>query len=186
MSRVGNLPVKIPDGVSVEQKGVELFVSGPKGNLSSPLPHGIQMRQVEDNSIKQIVLERKSDEQSLVALHGTVRALLSNNVKGVSEGWERDLELVGVGYRVQLKGKQLVFALGYSHDIHFDIPESVTAKVTDQTKLNLACIDKQVLGQAAAQIRSFRPPEPYKAKGIRYADEVIVRKAGKAGKAGGK
>ena len=127
-------------------------------------------------------MKRKGDEPRLRALHGTTQVLLKNNVQGVSQGWERSLELIGVGYRAQLKGKDLVLSLGYSHEIHYPLPQGVEAKVTDQTKINLSCIDKQKLGQAASEIRNLRPPEPYKGKGVRYAGEHIIRKAGKSGK----
>ena len=156
-----------------------MLTKGPKGQISSPLPEGIELKQ-EGNVLN---LLRQNKESELKAIHGTARMLLYNNIVGVSKGWSKNLELVGVGYRVQLKAKTLIFSLGYSHDINFPLPENVEVKITDQTKLNLNCIDKQKLGQIASQIRSLRPPEPYKGKGVRYVDERIIRKSGKSAKA---
>ena len=179
MSRIGNNPIKLPDGVSVQiEGGSQILTKGPKGELRSALPENIELKELE--SI--IHLKRKGDEPRLRALHGTTQVLLKNNVHGVSQGWEKSLELVGVGYRAQLKVKDLVLSLGYSHEIHYPLPQGVDAKITDQTKINLSCIDKQKLGQVASEIRSLRPPEPYKGKGVRYAGEHIIRKAGKSGK----
>ena len=179
MSRIGNSPIKIPDGVSVRVEGKgQILTKGPKGELCSLLPENIELKE-QDSTIR---LTRKGDEPPLRALHGTAQVLLKNNVHGVSQGWEKSLELVGVGYRAQLKGKDLVLSLGYSHEIHYPLPEGVEAKIKDQTKISLSCIDKQRLGQAASEIRSLRPPEPYKGKGVRYVGEHIIRKAGKSGK----
>lgn len=182
MSRIGKALVKLPQGVSLAVKDRSIAVKGPLGELHSPLPEGISLEQ-SDSSVE---LKRASDERALRALHGTARALLQNTVQGVSKGWEKRLELVGVGYRAQLKGKELVFSLGYSHEVRYPLPAAVTATVTDQTKIDLKSIDKQKLGQVASEIRALRPPEPYKGKGVKYADEKIRRKAGKAGKAGKK
>ena len=179
MSRVGKAPISIPSGVDVKVEGVEILVKGPKGQLKSPLPDGIQF----ENQDGTIVLKRKDDSRYLRERHGMTRALLNNCVLGVSTGWQKNLDLVGVGYRVQLKGKELVFLLGYSHDIHYKVPEGITVQVTDQTKIEVSGIDRQKVGQVASEIRSLRPPEPYKGKGIKYRDEEIRRKAGKAGKA---
>ena len=182
MSRVGNATIKVPGNVELKVMGNEINVKGPQGELKTPLPAGITIEQ-KDGEVK---VKRANDTRELRAMHGTVRSLLSNCVHGVSEGWKKRLELVGVGYRAQMKGKELVLSLGYSHEIRYPLPESVKAAVTDQTKVDLESIDKQKLGQVASEIRSLRPPEPYKAKGVRYEGEHIRRKAGKAGKAGKK
>ena len=178
MSRIGNIPIKLPDGVSLKVDGKGLLAKGPKGELRSLLPEGIELK--EEASI--VHLTRKNDEPQIRALHGTTQVLLKNNIHGVSQGWDRSLELMGVGYRAQLKGKELVLSLGYSHEIRYPLPEGVDAKVTDQTKIALSCIDKQKLGQVASEIRNLRPPEPYKGKGIRYTGEHIIRKSSKSGK----
>ena len=179
MSRIGNSPIKLPDGVTIRLEGKDqIHIKGPKGELCSSLPENITLK--EEGSI--VRLTRKGDEPRLRALHGTAQVLLRNNVYGVSQGWEKSLELVGVGYRAQLKGKDLVLSLGYSHEIHYPLPEGIEVKIKDQTKISLSCIDKHKLGQAASDIRSLRPPEPYKGKGVRYAGEHIIRKAGKSGK----
>ncbi len=182
MSRVGNAPIKLPSGVSFKVEGNEIAVKGPKGEMKSPLPAGISIE--EDGGLVQ--LKRKDDSRTQKANHGMARALLNNNVLGVSTGWKKNLELVGVGYRAQLKGKELVFSLGYSHEVRYGLPEGIKAQVTDQTRIELESIDRQRVGQVAAEIRALRPPEPYKGKGVKYADEQIRRKAGKAGKAGKK
>ncbi len=178
MSRIGKSPIKIPEGVSVQAKDDFIFVKGPKGELQSILPNNIKLE--EKDAI--IRLERTGNEPSVRSLHGTAQVLLKNNIHGVSQGWEKILELIGVGYRVQIKEKTLVFSLGYSHDLHYLLPNEIEAIVKDQTKITLKSIDKQKLGQTASEIRNLRPPEPYKGKGVRYADEHIVRKAGKSTK----
>ncbi|MBX7056496.1 MAG: 50S ribosomal protein L6 [Leptospirales bacterium] len=182
MSRVGKALINMPAGVTVSLRDGAIAVKGPLGELQSPLPAGISLEQ-KDGALE---LRRANDERELRALHGTARALLQNTVLGVSKGWEKRLELIGVGYRAQLKGKELVFSLGYSHEVRYALPAAVAATVTDQTKIDLKSIDKQKLGQVASEIRALRPPEPYKGKGVKYADETIRRKAGKAGKAGKK
>jgi large subunit ribosomal protein L6 len=182
MSRVGKAPIKLPSGVEVKVAENEVIAKGSLGEMRSPLPDGITL-EVSDGMV---TLSRKDDSRYYKERHGLARALLNNNVLGVSTGWKKNLELVGVGYRVQLKGNELVFALGYSHEIRYPLPEGVKAQVTDQTKVELSGVDRQRVGQVAAEIRSFRPPEPYKGKGVKYADETIRRKAGKAGKAGKK
>lgn len=180
MSRIGNSPIKLPEGVSVQIEGQDsILTKGPKGELRSSLPKNIELKKEEGSTIR---LTRRGDEAPLRALHGTAQVLLKNNVHGVSQGWERSLELIGVGYRAQLKGKELVLSLGYSHEIHYPLPEGVEAKIRDQTKISLSCIDKQKLGQVASEVRSLRPPEPYKGKGVRYTGEHIIRKEGKSGK----
>ncbi len=180
MSRVGKAAIPLPNGVQVSTKGRELVVKGPLGEIQSPLPNGIEL-ETEGTTIR---LVRKSEERTVRAQHGMARAILNNCVLGVSKGWQKKLELVGVGYRAQLKGNELAFSLGYSHDVRYPLPAGVKAAVTDQTKIVLDGVDRQKIGQVAAEIRALRPPEPYKGKGIKYSDEVIRRKAGKTGKAG--
>lgn len=178
MSRVGKKPIPLPAGVKVtiaEQLGVE----GPKGKLVVPIPHGVR---IEKNDA---TLEVKRDGDSYAALHGLTRALASNAVVGVSAGFTRELDIVGIGYRAEVKGNVVVFILGYSHPIEFVLPAGIDAKVDKNTHLVLSGIDKQALGQVAANIRELRPPEPYKQKGIRYTGEVLRKKVGKTG-AGGK
>ncbi|MCB1164704.1 MAG: 50S ribosomal protein L6 [Leptospiraceae bacterium] len=182
MSRVGKAPIKLPSGVELNVQGSTVNIKGPKGNLESPLPEGISL--AVDSGVA--TLTRSDESKKQRERHGLARALLQNCVTGVSDGWTRNLELVGVGYRAQLKGKELVLSLGYSHEIKYPLPAGIEAQVTDQTRVQLTGIDRQKLGQVASEIRSFRPPEPYKGKGVRYAGEQIRRKAGKAGKAGKK
>ena len=188
MSRIGKNPITLPEGVlvslvSMQTGASELLVKGPKGSLRSPLPRYLHFKQ-EANTLK-ILCDDHLDKAAR-SMYGTVRALLANNVKGVHEGWHIQLELVGVGYRAQVKGRLLVLSLGYSHDISYLLPEGISAEVKNQTQINLSSIDKQRIGQVASEIRAFRPPEPYKGKGIRFANEEIRRKAGKSGKATGK
>jgi large subunit ribosomal protein L6 len=152
-------------------------VKGPKGTLVSPLPAGIRCS-LENG---EAVLARRNDERTQRALHGLARALLANAVKGVSTGWTRDLEIQGIGYRATVAGKNVEFALGYSHPVVYPIPEGVAIAVEKQTRVSVSGPDRQKVGQVAAEIRSLRPPEPYKGKGIRYADEVIKKKVGKTG-----
>ncbi len=180
MSRIGKNPIDLPDGVSVRVEGARVLAKGSKGELSSPLPKGIELSE-EDSRVRLVCDGNNSTD--LGAMYGTVRALLANNIRGVSQGWDITLELVGVGYRAQVKGQNLSLSLGYSHNIHYSLADGIVATVKDQTKINLSSIDKQKLGQAAAEIRSMRPPEPYKGKGVRYSDEHIIRKAGKSAKA---
>lgn len=181
MSRVGRLPVKIPDGVTVEVSAAAALVKGPKGDASVPVPDKVSVEQKDG----QLVVGRQGDERQERALHGLTRKLLENAVVGVSTGFTRTLEISGVGYRADLKGSVIHFSLGYSHPILFQLPEGVTAKIDRQVVVTLEGPDRQVLGQAAAQIRKLRPPEPYKGKGIKYAEEKIRRKSGKAAGAAG-
>ena len=176
MSRVGKLPVKLPDGVSINLSEGEIGVKGPKGTATVPVPSAISV----DAQDSQVVLGREGEDRRARALHGLTRKLLDNAVVGVSVGFSRKLEISGVGYRAELKGQVIHFSLGYSHPILYQLPEGVTAKIGRQVELTLQGPDKQVLGQAAAQIRQLRPPEPYKGKGIKYAEETIRRKSGKA------
>ena len=178
MSRIGKLPVSVPDGVQVEIQGQAVTVRGPKGSLSLTAHPALQVA-VED---RQIVCRRSSDEKSHKALHGLTRSLIRNMVDGVQKGFERRLDLVGVGYRASLLGQgYLNLALGYSHPIVYPIPAGIKVEVKDQTQILISGIDKQLVGAVAAKIRSFRPPEPYKGKGVKYGDERIRRKAGKTG-----
>jgi large subunit ribosomal protein L6 len=178
MSRVGKKPIPVPAAVKI-QVGEELRVEGPKGKLSVPIPQGVRIEQ-NDGMLN---LVRESDQYA--AAHGLTRALTANAVTGVATGWTRELDIVGIGYRVDLKGKTAVFTLGYSHAIEFLLPEGVDMKVDKQTHIVLTSHDRQLLGQVAANMRSLRPPEPYKNKGIRYTGEVLRKKVGKSG-AGGK
>lgn len=178
MSRIGKLPVQIPKGVSVNLEKNKLTFEGSKGKLTLQLPREI-VAEIDDEKIK-IVL--KGRDQKAKALHGTYRALVANNVKGVEEGWEKTLELVGTGYRVELKGDTLVLLLGFSHPVEIKVPEGIQFKV-DKTLITIYGVDKEKVGQIAANIRSIRTPEPYKGKGIRYKDEVVRRKPGKAARA---
>lgn len=178
MSRIGKLPVPVPAGVKVTLDGNTMTVNGPKGSLTQDLHERMTIAVETD----QIVVSRPSDEKQDAALHGLTRALINNMVVGVTTGFQKDLEINGVGYRAEVSGKVLTLSLGYSHPVVYQMPEGVSVEVEKQTKLSVKGIDKQLVGSAAAKIRSFRKPEPYKGKGIKYADEHIVRKAGKAGK----
>jgi len=177
MSRIGKLPVKLPQGVQLTVGKSEVGVKGPKGTVTTPLPGGITCK-VEGSEAQ---LARRNDERQQRALHGLARALLANAVKGVSTGWTRDLDIQGIGYRATVQGKNVEFALGYSHPITFPIPEGISVTVEKQTRVSVSGVDRQKVGQVAAEIRSLRPPEPYKGKGIRYLDEVIKKKVGKTG-----
>lgn len=176
MSRIGRRPIPIPDGVSVAVDGRRVEVKGPKGQLDWLLPDGISLR-VEEKVAR---LERSSDDRKSRALHGLAGALVANMIRGVSEGFSKSLELVGVGYRAAAKGKGVELSLGFSHPVYYEPPDGVKIDVPSPTKLVVSGVDKQKVGQVAAEIRRFRPPEPYKGKGIRYEGEEIRRKAGKA------
>ena len=177
MSRIGKKEIALPKGVEVRQDGNTVVVKGSKGTLSTALVPGISMS-VENNVVK---FERKDDEGKTRAFHGLMRALVANNVRGVSEGFRRELDIVGVGYRAEVKGREVVFALGYSHPVRFAIPEGIDITIDAKTNhITITGVDKQRVGQTAAEIRSLREPDPYKGKGIKYSDEVIRRKAGKA------
>ncbi|MEM7249137.1 MAG: 50S ribosomal protein L6 [Acidobacteriota bacterium] len=177
MSRVGSKQLGLPSGVKIDVEEGCLKVQGPKGNLTTPLPPGISAA-VEDGQLK---FTRANEERQSRAFHGLARALAANAVTGVSQGFEKRLEIVGVGYRAAMKGKTLNMALGYSHEVDFPVPEGIEISVEDNTKLVVKGIDKQAVGQVAAKIRALRPPDPYKGKGIRLSDEVIRTKAGKSG-----
>ena len=178
MSRIGKKPIPLPNGVKV-QIGDQLQVTGPKGSLTVPIPQGISIEQA--NGVLNI--KRASDEHA--ALHGLTRALAANAVQGVSAGFTRELDIVGIGYRADVKGKIATFTLGYSHPIEFLLPDGVDMKIDKQTHLVLTGHDRQMLGQVAANIRALRKPDPYKNKGVRYTGEVLRKKVGKTG-AGGK
>ena len=178
MSRVGKKPIPLPNGVKVTF-GDTLLVEGPKGKLTVPVPQGITIEKVDGR------LELRRDGDQYAALHGLTRALTANAVTGVSTGFTRELDIVGIGYRADVKGGVVSFTLGYSHPIEFVLPAGVDCKIDKQTHLVLSGHDKQVLGQVAANIRALRPPEPYKQKGIRYTGETVRKKVGKTG-AGGK
>jgi large subunit ribosomal protein L6 len=178
MSRIGKLPIEVPSGVEVKVEGALATVTGPRGTLTQTLPTQISVRQ-EGN---QILVERPDDEREHRALHGLVRSLVANMVEGVTKGFEKQLEIQGVGYRVQAQGPDLVFSLGYSHQIPVKAPEGITFEVSAPTRFSVKGIDKQQVGQVAAEIRRLRKPDPYKGKGVRYAGEQIRRKAGKTAK----
>jgi large subunit ribosomal protein L6 len=177
MSRIGRLPIALPAGVKVHVTDRTVRVEGPKGALRQELPRQVAV-QVEGDHVR---VSRENDESRARGMHGLARKLLANMVRGVSEGFTRSLEISGVGYRAEAKGRILMLSLGYSHPIAYQLPEGVTAKVDKQVSITLEGIDNQLLGEVAASIRRLRPPEPYKGKGIRYASETIRRKAGKAG-----
>jgi large subunit ribosomal protein L6 len=177
MSRIGKKEIPLPKGVEVHQDGDAVVVKGPKGSLKTAMIPGISMA-VENNVVK---FARRDEEGRTRAFHGLMRALVANNVKGVSEGFKRELDIIGVGYRAEVKGREVVFQLGYSHPIRFSIPEGIEITVDAKTgHITVTGIDRQKVGQTAAEIRSLREPDPYKGKGIKYSDEVIRRKAGKA------
>jgi len=181
MSRIGRKPIPEVKGVKVEQKDGVLKVHGPKGELSARIPGTIGL-EIKDNAVH---LTRSLEGKKFKALHGTWRALVNNMVKGVSEGFVKRLEIVGVGYKAELKGKKIQLALGYSHPILFTPPEGIKIEIPAPTNITVSGIDKQLVGQVAAKLRSFRPPEPYKGKGVKYEGEYIRRKAGKAAAAAG-
>lgn len=178
MSRIGKKPIEIPKGVSAELKGREIKVKGPKGALQRELPVDVSVS-VEGEVID---VKRAAEGRRFGAFQGLTRALIANMVKGVHEGFQKKMSLVGVGYRVALEGRKLVFNVGYSHQISFELPQGIEAEITDKGgNFVIRGADKELVGHVCAKIRSFRSPEPYKGKGIRYADEVVRQKAGKAG-----
>ena len=176
MSRVGRMPIPLPSTVEVDVADSGITVSGPKGALSHSLPGGITVRREEN----ELIVERESDQRQHRALHGLTRSLVNNMVMGVTEGFEKRLEIIGTGYRAQPTSKGLTIAVGYSHPVVFEAPEGVALAV-EGPRVVVSGIDKQLVGEIAAQIRRIRPPEPYKGKGIRYLGEAVRRKAGKAG-----
>ncbi len=182
MSRVGRKIIVVPSSVKVQVSESVLDVQGPKGKLSTPVPPGIKFA-LEGQELR---CQRTSDERQLRAFHGMARALAQNAIKGVTEGFSKDLDIVGVGYRAQLDGNKVVFALGFSHPIEYKVPDGIKIAVEKQTRLTVSGIDRQKVGQVAAEIRGLRRPDPYKQKGIRYVGELLKKKAGKAGATGAK
>lgn len=178
MSRIGKMPITIPVGVKVEISEKKVIVSGPKGNLNQKLPDGVEVK-IEGNIVKVV---KKSESSETSAIQGTIRSIIANMVKGVADGWTKKLELVGTGYRAELSEKKIVMSIGYSHPVEIDAPEGISFGV-DKTLITVLGADRQLVGQVAAKIRDARPPEPYKGKGIKYLDEVVRRKPGKAAKA---
>jgi large subunit ribosomal protein L6 len=177
MSRIGKKPIPLPQGVKYEVKGNTIVVQGPKGQVQAHMPAGVKLKTADGH----IQVERDSDQYA--AVHGLARALVNNAVEGVTRGWTKDLEIVGIGYRAELKGKNtVVFTLGYSHPIEFPLPTGITIGIDPkQTKLTVNGIDRQRVGQVAADMRSLRPPDPYKQKGVRYVGERLKKKVGKTG-----
>ncbi|MEI8333236.1 MAG: 50S ribosomal protein L6 [Chloroflexota bacterium] len=182
MSRIGRLPITVPAGVDVTLDGTFITVTGPKGTLTRTLTDRVTVGR-EDG---RILVTRQSEDKTTKSLHGLTRTLIANMVEGVTNGYRKKLEITGVGYRAALQGTKLQLNLGYSHPIEIDPPAGIAFEVETPTKLAVVGIDKELVGQLAAQVRSMRKPEPYKGKGVRYAGEVVRRKAGKAGKVGGK
>ncbi len=182
MSRVGRKVIVVPANVKVSVKDTEIEVQGPKGKLTTPVPPGISFALAGT----ELSCKRSNDERQQRAFHGLARALAQNAIKGVTEGFSKDLDIVGVGFRATVEGKKVVFALGYSHPVEFPIPEGIQIAVDKQTRVTVSGIDRQKVGQVAAEIRGLRKPDPYKQKGIRYVGEVLKKKAGKAGATGAK
>ena len=180
MSRIGRKPVPIPQGVKVEVTDGTVRAEGPKGKLTQPIPAPLSAK-IEGNVL---LIARPDDDRHVRALHGLTRALMANMVSGVKDGFERKLEIVGIGYRAQMQGKAIQLALGYSHPVIFPLPDGITAEIDKQTAITLRGADKALLGETAAKLRALRKPDPYKGKGIRYSDEYVRRKVGK--KAGAK
>ena len=179
MSRIGRMPISVPSGVSVDIDGSTVTVKGPKGTLTHQVAEPITITKAEDGTLE---VARPNDERLSRSLHGLTRTLVNNMVVGVTDGYSKALEISGTGYRVVAKGSALEFSLGYSHPVVVDAPEGITFAVESPTKFSVAGIDKQKVGEVAANLRKLRKPDPYKGKGVRYAGEVIRRKAGKAGK----
>ena len=178
MSRVGKAPIVIPKGVDVKSDGNAVRVKGPKGELTTRVPTGLTVS-IENGVVR---FSRSSEEPQQRAFHGLLRSLVANSVEGVTKGFSKDLEIVGVGYKAEVKGRAVIFSLGYSHPVNFPIPEGISVNLDAKAgKLTVSGADRQKVGQTAAEIRKLRVPDPYKAKGIKYAEEVIRRKVGKAG-----
>lgn len=178
MSRIGKKPIPIPKGVTVKVDAGGVDVKGPKGQMRQALPPGVVVA-VEDGQI--LARRERPDDKALGKFHGLARSLVANAVLGVNEGWKRELDIVGVGYRAEIKGKQVHFALGYSHPVIFDIPAGIDVAIEKQTHVTVTGVDRQLVGQVAANIRSLRKPDPYQQKGVRYMGEVLKKKAGKTG-----
>ncbi len=181
MSRIGNKPITIPKDVEVKIEDKRIVIKGPKGELEERILPGIRVEVIE--GLIKVINDQPEDKQHR-AWHGLLRSLLANMVQGVTEGWKKELELVGVGYRAKLEGRKLILSVGYSHNVEIEVSEDLEVKVDKNTQITVQGIDKYKVGQLAANIRAVRSPEPYKGKGIRYKGEIVRRKAGKAGKAG--
>lgn len=177
MSRIGKKPIAVPKGVTVKVHAGAVEVQGPKGKLTQAFPAGIKF----ELSNGELVATPNSDSADLNKFHGLARSLVANAVAGVTDGFKRELDIVGVGYRAELKGKQVIFALGYSHAVVFDIPNGIDVAIDKQTHITVTGVDRQLVGQVAANIRRLREPDPYKQKGVRYTGEVLKKKAGKTG-----
>jgi large subunit ribosomal protein L6 len=177
MSRIGKRPIRIPKGVTVAIEPTAVEVKGPKGTLRQPLPRGVFFEQEDGHLVAKI----EGEPRQMSKFHGLGRSLVANAVKGVHEGFRRDLDIVGIGYRAELKGRQVVFALGYSHPVVFEIPKGIDIAIEKQTHITVTGIDRQLVGQVAANIRALRKPDPYKQKGVRYTGEVLKKKVGKTG-----
>ena len=177
MSRIGKKPIPIPKGVTVAVASGAIEVKGPRGALATPFPPGVTFEVVDGHIQARTIREDKE----LGKFHGLARSLVANAVKGVTEGFKKELDIVGIGYRAEVKGRQVVFALGYSHPVVFDIPQGIDITIEKQTHITVTGIDRQLVGQVAADIRSFRKPDPYKQKGVRYTGEVLKKKVGKTG-----
>lgn len=178
MSRIGKKPIPVPKGVTVKVDATGVDVKGPKGQMRQALPPGVVVA-LEDGAL--LAKPERADDKSLAKFHGLARSLVANAVQGVTEGWKRELDIVGVGYRAELKGKQVHFALGYSHPVVFDIPAGIDVAVDKQTHITVTGVDRQLVGQVAANMRRLRKPDPYQQKGVRYMGEVLKKKAGKTG-----
>lgn len=178
MSRIGKKPIVIPKGVTIKVDGTGVDVKGPKGQMKQALPPGT-VAAVEESSI--VMRKTKDDDRELDKFHGLARSLVNNAVLGVTEGWKRELDIVGVGYRAEMKGKQVVLALGYSHPVVFDIPNGIDIVIDKQTHITVTGVDRQLVGQVAANLRRLRKPDPYQQKGVRFTGEVLKKKAGKTG-----
>ncbi len=176
MSRIGKKPITIPKGVTVKVLDGAVEVQGPKGKLRQPHPSGINFELVDGH-----LIARRGEDPELAKFHGLARSLVANAVTGVTEGFKKELDIVGVGYRAELKGRQVIFALGYSHAVVFDIPQGIDIAIDKQTHITVTGVDRQLVGQVAANIRRLRKPDPYKQKGVRYTGEVLKKKVGKTG-----
>jgi large subunit ribosomal protein L6 len=177
MSRIGKKPIAIPKGVTIKADASGVDVKGPKGQMKQALPPGVTAM-VEDGTI---VTKKDSDDPQLDKFHGLARSLVNNAVLGVTEGWKRELDIVGVGYRAELKGQQIHLALGYSHPVVYDVPKGIEVAIDKQTHITVTGVDRQLVGQVAANLRRLRQPDPYQQKGVRYTGEVLKKKAGKTG-----
>ncbi len=177
MSRIGKKPIAVPKGVTAKVFEGAVEVQGPKGTLKQPFPRGINFELSDGH----LIAKCSTDDPELGKFHGLARSLVANAVVGVTDGFKRELDIVGVGYRAEVKGKQMVFALGYSHPVVFDIPQGIDIAIEKQTHITVRGVDRQLVGQVAANIRRFREPDPYKQKGVRYTGEILKKKAGKTG-----